>query len=88
MTNEPISAEALYREYYPKASAYVHSKTINYHDAEELVSAVFLKAVQKLESYAPQKAALSTWLYTITRNSLTDFFRTHRYVAALEDCMV
>ncbi len=83
-----LSAEALYREFHPKVSAYVHGKIANHHDAEELVSAVFLKAVQKLDSYDPQKASLSTWVYTITRNTVTDFFRTHRSMVALEDYML
>ena len=54
---------------------------------EDLVSAVFMKIVQKLDSYDPAKAAVSTWVYTITRNTVTDFFRTHRTMTALEDYM-
>lgn len=83
-----ISAEQVYAGFYPKVAAYVRGKISNPHDAEELVSTVFLKAVQKLDSYDPAKASLSTWVYTITRNTVTDFFRTHRTMAALEDYMV
>jgi len=83
-----IHAEQVYADYYPKVSAYVRSKIANHHDAEDLVSAVFAKVVQKLDSYDPQKASLSTWVYTITRNTVTDFFRTHRTMVALEDYMV
>ena len=83
-----IHAEQIYADYYPKVSAYVRSKIANHHDAEDLVSAVFAKVVQKLDSYVPQKASLSTWVYTITRNTVTDFFRTHRTMVALEDYMV
>ncbi len=83
-----IHAEQIYADYYPKVSAYVRSKIANHHDAEDLVSAVFAKVVQKLDSYDPQKAFLSTWVYTITRNTVTDFFRTHRTMVALEDYMV
>ena len=82
-----ISAEQMYAEFYPKVSAYVRGKVANPHDAEELVSTVFLKAMQKLNSYDPAKASLSTWVYTITRNTVTDFFRTHRTMTALEDYM-
>ena len=78
-----IHAEQIYADYYPKVSAYVRSKIANHHDAEDLVSAVFAKVVQKLDSYDPQKASLSTWVYTITRNTVTDFFRTHRTMVAL-----
>ena len=58
------------------------------HDVEDLVSAVFMKIVQKLDSYDPAKASVSTWVYTITRNTVTDHFRTRRTLVALEDYMV
>lgn len=82
-----IGAEAVYREFHPKVSAYVRGKVAHPQDAEEIVSAVFLKVVQKLDSYDPQKAALSTWVYTITRNTVTDYYRTRHTAAALEDWM-
>ena len=88
MINVSLSAEAIYREFYPKVGGYVRGKLSNHHDAEELVSAVFLKIVQKLDRFDPAKASLSTWVYTITRNTVTDYFRTHRSAVALEDYMV
>ena len=85
MTHDAITPEEIYRAFYPKVRAYVRGRIANCHDAEELVSAVFLKVVQKLDSYDPAKASLSTWVYTITRNTVTDFFRSRRPVVALED---
>ena len=82
-----ISAEQIYAEFHAKVAAYVRSKVANPHDAEELVSAVFLKVVQKADSYDPQKASLSTWVYTITRNTVTDFFRTRRTMVEFADWM-
>lgn len=58
------------------------------HDAEDLVSTVFAKIVQKLDSYDPAKASVSTWVYTITRNTVTDYFRTRRSMVAFEDYML
>lgn len=83
-----ISAELLYQEFSPKVRAYVRGKIHDPYEAEDLVSAVFLKTVQKLDSFDPAKASLSTWIYTITRNTVTDFFRTHRTMAAFEDYML
>ncbi len=83
-----ICAEQIYRDFYPKVRAYVRGKIQDPHEAEDLVSAVFLKVVQKLDSYDPAKASLSTWVYTITRNTVTDHFRTRRTVVEFEDWMV
>ena len=82
-----IGADEVYRAFHPRVSAYVRGKVGHPQDAEEVVSAVFLKVVQKLDSYDPRKAALSTWVYTITRNTVTDYYRTRRTAAALEDWM-
>ena len=83
-----ISAELIYTEYAAKVRAYVRSKIQDPHEVEDLVSVVFLKVVQKLDSFDPGKASLSTWVYTITRNTVTDFFRTRRAMVEFEDYMV
>jgi len=83
-----MNAEQVYREYQPKVRAYVRGRIRDPHDAEDLVSAVFMKIVQKLDSYDPAKASISTWVYTITRNTVTDYFRTRRSMVAFEDYML
>ena len=43
--------------------------------ADELVQEVMLKVWQKAAGFNPEKAAASTWVYTIARNCRTDMFR-------------
>ncbi len=43
--------------------------------ADELVQEVMLKVWQKASGFNPEKAAASTWIYTIARNCRTDMFR-------------
>ena len=83
-----MDAGQIYEEFQPKVRAYVRGKIHDPHDAEDLVSAVFMKIVQKLDSFDPVKASVSTWVYTITRNTVTDYFRTRRSMVAFEDYMV
>ena len=83
-----MDAGQIYEEFQPKVRAYVRGKIYDPHDAEDLVSAVFMKIVQKLDSFDPAKASVSTWVYTITRNTVTDHFRTRRTVVEFEDWMV
>ena len=83
-----MDAGQIYEEFQPKVRAYVRGKIHDPHDAEDLVSAVFTKVVQRLDSYDPAKASVSTWVYTITRNTVTDYFRTRRSMVALEEYMV
>lgn len=83
-----MDAGQIYEEFQPKVRAYVRGKIHDPHDADDLVSAVFMKVVQKLDSFDPAKASVSIWVYTITRNTVTDYFRTRRSMVAFEDYMV
>ena len=68
----------IYTAYKEKVSRYIHEKISNFHDAEDLVSDVFLKVCQKYETFDETKASLSTWIYTLTRNAVIDFYRTSK----------
>ena len=83
-----MDAGQIYEEFQPKVCAYVRGRIQDPHDAEVLVSAVFMKVVKKLDSYDSAKASVSTWVYTITRNTVTDYFRTRRSMVAFEDYML
>ena len=79
--------ERLYIAYHDKVSAYVRGKIQDPHEAEDVVSAIFLKACQRWDTYDPTRASLSTWLYAITRSAVTDHYRTRRVHVEYEDYM-
>lgn len=68
----------LYEQYLPKVYRYVSYRITDTHTAEDLTSAVFEKALTKFNSYKADKAAFSTWIFTIARNTLTDHFRANQ----------
>lgn len=70
--------EEMYRSYRDKVSRYILGKVPNAHDAEDLVSNVFLKAYNKWETFDANRASPSTWIYAITRNTVIDYYRTRR----------
>ena len=59
-----------YRVYLPKVFRYISYKIADTHLAEDLTSAVFEKALTKFKSYDENKAAFSTWIFRIARNTL------------------
>ncbi|MDE7400410.1 MAG: RNA polymerase sigma factor [Oscillospiraceae bacterium] len=67
--------ERIYIEFKDRVTRYVRGKISNIHDAEDIVSDVFVKAFNGLAGYDESKSSLSTWIYTITRNTVTDYFR-------------
>ena len=77
--------EAIYRDYHGKVSGYIRSKINSPQDAEDITSDVFLKVYEKIDTFDESKSSLSTWIYTITRNTLTDYFRTRKVFAEIPE---
>ena len=70
--------EDLYKDYRDKVSGYINRRLNGNPDAEDLVSEVFLKVYEKFDSFDQSRASVSTWIYTITKNTLIDYYRTNR----------
>ena len=80
-----ISEEKLYAEYHDKVFGYILNHTSHREDAEDLTGDVFLKAFRSIESFDDSKASVSTWIFTIMRNTLTDYFRRSRITEILDE---
>jgi RNA polymerase sigma factor (sigma-70 family) len=66
----------LFRHFAPLIKAFALSgSALSATHADELVQEVMLKIWQKAGGFNPEKAAASTWVYTIARNCRTDLFR-------------
>ncbi len=66
----------LFRHFAPLVKAFALSGSpLSASHADELVQEVMIKVWQKAAGFNPQKAAASTWIYTIARNCRTDLYR-------------
>lgn len=66
----------LFRHFAPLIKAFALSgSALSASHADELVQEVMVKIWQKAAAFDPEKAAASTWVYTIARNCRTDMFR-------------
>ncbi len=70
-----ITPEELYRDYHEKVARYISSHVPNAHDRADLQQQVFLNAIAAMDGYDPARSAPGTWLYAITRNAVTDYYR-------------
>ena len=77
MNDGETRKEQLYLIYKAKVAAYVGSRISQTEDAEDLVSQIFTKVYQNLPAYDESRASLSTWIYSITRNTVIDYYRTN-----------
>jgi len=65
----------LYDENLSKVYRYIFYQVNNQHLAEDLTSDVFEKALVNFKKYNSEKASFSTWIFTIARNTVADFYR-------------
>ena len=75
--------DAIYRAYRPKVCGYIRSHIQDSGDVEDLCSEVFRKALEHYDAAAGRN--VSSYLYTITRNTVIDYARTRRVEAPLSE---
>jgi RNA polymerase sigma-70 factor (ECF subfamily) len=76
-SKQEVFAE-LYDEFMPKVFRYIRYKVNDQQITEDLTSTVFEKALVSFERYSSDKGAFSTWIFSIARNTLIDYYRTNR----------
>jgi len=78
-TERPDIFSQLYLDYYAKLYKYTLHRVGDPFVAEDLVSEVFTKVLVKYHTYDPNLAKFSTWIYTITNNTITDYHKKNFY---------
>ena len=79
------SLEEIYNTYYKKIYSFVMRKISDVDITEDLVSDIFLKVAANLDRFDPDKACVSTWLYTIANNTVLDYYRTRKVYEPIPD---
>lgn len=67
--------DSVYRRYIKPVYAFVSYRVMQRATAEDITSQIFEKAWRGFDRYDPDQGSLSTWIFTIARNCLTDHFR-------------
>lgn len=77
----------LYDLYANKIYNFIYFKIHHKETAEDLMSQTFLKALEKLDQFNPQKGNFSSWLYRIARNNVIDHVRTNKNITELTETL-
>ena len=80
-----IDIEQVYLQYSGKVMGYLQARLHNHSLSEDLCAEVFEKAMRKQDSFNPEKAAVGTWIFTITRNTLIDYYRRSKPTEELDE---
>lgn len=75
----------LYDKYQPQIYRFIYLKVGHREEAEDLTHQVFLKSWGNINEYSFQGFPFSSWLYSIARHQVIDYYRTKKENLALED---
>lgn len=82
---EMLDMETVYQTHFSTVYNFVYYRLLNRENTEDIVSQVFIKVLQHLSDFDPQKASLKTWILRITENTLTDFYRRQRPTVSMDN---
>ncbi|MDZ4230055.1 MAG: sigma-70 family RNA polymerase sigma factor [Candidatus Veblenbacteria bacterium] len=74
----------LYEQHVARVYRFVYFKTWHRETAEDLTSVTFMKALEKIGSYAADKGNFSSWLYRIAQNTVIDHYRATKPTVDLD----
>jgi RNA polymerase sigma-70 factor (ECF subfamily) len=87
---DPDAFGELYERYVDRIYNYIFHRVGNVHDAEDLTSHTFFRALSHLRSYKDQGVPFSAWLYRIAHNLVANWYRDRgrRHVVALDELII
>ncbi len=69
------AAEELYDELASKLYGFIFSRTGSREIAEDLSQEIFIKLIERVESFDPKKGRFTVWFWRMVRNTLIDHYR-------------
>lgn len=82
---DPLQFDVLYRAFIDEIYRFIFFKTSSKEVAEDLTSQVFMQALEHIGTFRYQLGArFSSWLYSIARNQVIDYYRKQHPVVELK----
>ena len=72
------NVESIWKQFSKPLLSFIKRRVSNEQDAEDILQNVFCKIHNNISSLR-ETEKIHAWVYTITRNSITDFHRTQRF---------
>jgi RNA polymerase sigma-70 factor (ECF subfamily) len=87
---DPEAFGELYERYVDRIYNYIYYRVGNVHDAQDLTSRTFYRALAHLADYQDKGVPFSAWLYRIAHNLVANWHRdrSRRPVVALDDVVI
>ena len=76
--NDLKQFEPLYNKYFEHVFRFIFQRICDAETAYDICAQVFYKAMTKIHQYNHKGYAFSSWLYRISLNEITDFYRKNK----------
>lgn len=73
--NNPRNLKKAFLKWGDSIYGYIFLRIRNKETAEDVSQEVFFKAYRSRKTFNPKKSSLKTWLFTIAKNSIKDYFK-------------
>ena len=77
--------EEQYADIFPYVYKYIRFRISSVHDAEDLVSHIFLNAYEKLGQFDPEKGTLRQWISGVMKHKILDYWRQQQIVLDIQE---
>lgn len=74
----------LYDKYYSRIFGYILKRVANLDLAQDITSEIFLKALKNIGGFRWKNVPFSAWLYRISNNEISNYFRKNKYNISLD----
>lgn len=74
------AANKLYEELFNKVFGFCMNKTSNRATAEDLTQEIFLKLIDRVETFDENRGNFLVWFWQLARNTVTDYYRRKKEV--------
>jgi len=78
--------ENIWKEFHSKLHAFIRGRVSNASIADDILQEVFIKIHKQIDSLKDTNK-LEGWIYQITRNSITDYYRANKKVEELPELL-
>ncbi len=76
--------DSLWEEFSIPLKVFIKRRVNQEQDVEDILQMVFIKIYHNLDSLN-QSSKLHAWIYTITKNTIVDYYRTHKQDLSISD---
>ena len=81
---QAVDLELVYRTCFPKIYNFFFYRLLHQEAAEDLTSRTFLRMIERLHTYDPERGKVEPWLFRMAERVLIDYYREGKPVLSLD----